>query len=188
MSQSFHRQKLAYLFRLLDQNSNGFLQLNDFSELSEKLRVKLNIEDGSEQHKKLVQKSVDLFHRFTRDIPTPGYQIIQLDDWCFFFEKYFKGGEHEDILEEYMELLIGFIFDLFDDDRDGYITREGYANIYDVYGIDKAWLDKSFEALDVFKDDRLSRKEITLAVETFLTSDDPAQRGNWVFGNWVMSR
>lgn len=183
MLSDFQKQKLTYFFRLLDLNKNGYLRLDDFSEISEKAREKLGYDTGSKEHKFLADRSVRFFHRLLGDIPHADNQAIQLEEWLMFFGQLIS-SEDEEQLDEYTELIIGFLFDLFDDNHDGFISVEEYADIFFMYGIDIKYSAKAFINLDVNQDDRLSRYELMHAVETFLTSDNQADRGNWIFGNW----
>lgn len=184
MLSEFQQRKLSHFFGLLDLNKNGFLQLADFTEISERIREKLDYEDGSKPHKFLVDKSVKFFHTLLSDIPHSENQVIERAEWLDFFDKHIVSNQDEEAVDEYIEMIIGFLFDLFDDNHDGYISVEEYADIFLIYGIDIKYSAKSFINLDLNRDDRLSRYELLHAVETFLKSDDESMKGNWVFGNW----
>lgn len=184
MLSEFQTRKLTYFFGLLDLNKNGFLQLSDFTEISERIRQKLDYNDASSEHKFLVDTSVRFFHRLLADIPHADNQVIKLQEWLEFFDAEIISSREEDVLDEYVEMIIGFLFDLFDDNHDGYISVEEYADIFLIYGIDIKYSAKAFIKLDLNQDDKLSRYELLHAVETFLTSDEREEKGNWVFGNW----
>jgi Ca2+-binding EF-hand superfamily protein len=38
----------------------------------------------------------------------------------------------EDSPEEYVELIIGYMFDLFDENRDGYLSPDEYKQVFDI--------------------------------------------------------
>lgn len=183
MLSDFQRRKLTYFFRLLDLNKNGYLQLGDFSEICERIRQKLEFASGSKEHKFLADRSVKFFHQLLGDIPHGDNQTIKLEEWLHFFDELIASGDEERIAE-CTEQIMGFLFDLFDDNHDGYISVEEYADIFLVYGIDIKYSAKAFINLDLNQDDRLSRYELLHALETFLTSDDPTLKANWIFGNW----
>ncbi|MFT4737416.1 MAG: Ca2+-binding EF-hand superfamily protein [Paraglaciecola sp.] len=184
MLSDFQRNKLAYFFSLYDLNNNDFLQLDDFTDIADRLCEKLQYQSASKHHEFLVRKTVALFHRLLTDIPHKDEQRIYLDQWLKFFEeKVLKSGK-EDFLDDYVELIIGYIFDLFDENNDGYISLDEYKQVFDIYGIDVTYVDKAFDNLDLNRDMRLSRYELIRSVETFLLSDDPLDKGNWIFGNW----
>jgi Ca2+-binding EF-hand superfamily protein len=184
MLSDFQKNKLTYFFGLYDFNKNGYLHLADFTDIAEKLCEKLEYLPGSKHHEFLVRKTVALFYRLLTDIPHPDEQKIFLDGWLSFFDKEIIKKGNEEHMEEYVELIIGYLFDLFDENHDGYISLYEYKQVFEIYGIDVEYVDKAFDNLDLNKDQRLSRYELIRAVETFLTSDDPLERGNWIFGNW----
>jgi Ca2+-binding EF-hand superfamily protein len=184
MLSEFQRNKLTYFFGLYDLNKNGYLQLEDFTDIAEKLCEKLEYKPGSKHHEFLVRKTVALFHRLLADIDHSDEQKIYVEGWLDFFNKEVVSKGQEESLEEYVELIIGYLFDLFDENHDGYISLNEYKQVFEIYGIDVQYVDKAFDNLDLNKDARLSRYELIRAVETFLTSDDPLERGNWIFGNW----
>ena len=184
MISEFQRKKLVYFFGLYDLNKNGYLQLEDFTDIAEKLCEKLEYKEGSKHHEFLVRKTVALFYRLLTDIPHAEESKIYIDGWLKFFDKEIISKGREENLEEYIELIIGYLFDLFDENHDGYISLDEYKQVFEIYGIDLSYVDKAFENLDLNKDERLSRYELIRSVETFLISDDPEDRGNWIFGNW----
>ena len=184
MLSEFQREKLTYFFNLLDLSRNGSLQLEDFSEIAERVREQLGYDYSGDEYRFIVNKAVHFFHQLLRDIPKPEKQGIDLEQWLEFFDKRIVNGNDRDFQEEYLENVIGFLFDLFDENHDGYISVEEYADLFLMYGIDIKYSAKSFINLDLNRDDRLSKNEILHAVEVFFTSDDPSEKGNWVFGKW----
>lgn len=184
MVTAFQRKKLEHFFNLLDSHKNGFLQVEDFSEIAERIRLGLGYDPGTPKHKFLAEKSTKFFHTLLAEAPHQGSHEINLEEWINYLDTKIINGNDVEKLEEFGEFIIGFIFDMFDDNHDGYISTDEYVDMFVVYNIDIKYSAKSFLKLDINKDDRLSRKELIYAVEVFLTSDDPSQPGNWVFGKW----
>ena len=48
--------------------------------------------------------------------------------------------------------------------------------------------EETFKRLDVTKNSKLSRYELMMSVENFITSDDPEHPDNWVFGNYLSKK
>ncbi len=178
----FQEKKLRYLFDLLDINNNGFIQLNDFEDIAFKLIEKYNIEEGSKKQTYVAQKCVGFFYELIKVIPAENHRTITADEWCAFFDKELLQNTSHETVEEYRDLFFDFLFGIFDENHDGYISRDEYHKLFDIYGIGKDHLDEAFDSLDLFKDGRLSKYELINALEVFLTSDNPKDRGNIMFG------
>ena len=184
MSAEFQRKKLGYFFRILDLNSNGSLQMDDFSEMVEKVRITLDYEPQDKNHKRITDKAVKLFNSLVDDIKPFSFNQVTEDEWINFFLDQVILTDDEDTLDEYKELIFNFMFDFFDQNRDGFISKKEYEDFYDIFGIDRSFCDKAFSLLDKTQSYKLSRYDLMTAVEEFFASDDPTLHGNWIFGNW----
>lgn len=184
MFSEFQKKKIAYFFKLLDLNRNGLLQFNDFSDMAELVRVKLGFEERSKDHKKIADKATRLFHQFLDDISPAEHQSISEAEWVDFFQGKLGGKYDEDTIEEYQELIFQYVFDFFDHNHDGFITKNEYQMFFEIFGADQEYFEKSFGLLDKNGDQKISRYEMLASIEEFLISDDPASSGNWTFGNW----
>ena len=184
MLSDFQRQKLTHFFRLLDLDKNDVLELEDFSDIAVDLCTELGYEFEGKEHKFLVNKCVSFFYSLLEEITHRGNQTIQLDEWLKFFEESVIDNTDQEFFDTFTEFMMGFFFDVFDENKDGYISDEEYADLFLVYHIDIKYSAKSFVNLDSNKDGRLSRTELIFAFETYLASDDASMKGNWIFGDW----
>jgi len=184
MTDSFQRKKLGYFFRILDLNRNGCLQMDDFTEMVEKVRITLQYEPGSKEHKRITEKAVKLFNSLVKDIKPFSFNQVTEEEWVIFFMNEVVLSGDEDALDDYKELIFNFMFDFFDQNRDGFISKKEYEDFYDIFGIDRSFCDKAFTQLDKAQNYRLSRYDLMNAVEEFLGSADTTLPGNWIFGNW----
>ena len=182
MPSEFQSKKLKYFFHILDLNRNGAIQLDDFSEMAEHVRQIMGYEEGSKEHKRITDKATRFYHSLVRDISPSNRQEIVMEEWIAFFENVVI--RDEDALDEYKEMIFTFMFDFFDQNRDGFISRKEYEDFYQIFGIDDQYLDKAFQKLDNSNSYKLSRYDLMSAVEEFFASTDDSVSGNWVFGNW----
>ncbi len=184
MSLEFQQKKWIYFFRLLDLNRNNQLEINDFSDMVELVRSKLVIEEGSREHKNIANKATRFFHQLVSDISPKNQQAISEEEWIAFFGKKLSGKKKEAALEKYQELIFRYMFDFFDHNRDGFITKNEYQIFFEIFGLDQTYFDKSFGFLDKNGDNKISRYEILAAIEDFLIAEEEEAKGNWIFGNW----
>jgi len=155
--------------------------------MAEQVRLKLDLEEGSSEHKYVAEKSIRLFHQLLSDISHGDHQTIRKDEWLSFFDAKFGDPVDEGVLETYQELIYLYVFDFFDHNRDGFITKDEYQWFFEIFKLDEQFLDKSFSKLDSNGDSKVSRYEMLAAIEDFLISDDPDSSGNWAFGNWTVN-
>ena len=101
-----------------------------------------------------------------------------------FFEEDVLDESDDVVLDEYVDLLLAFIFGMFDDNHDGYIQFSEYKDLFSIFGKSEAFSREAFDKIDVNNDGKLSRYELIPAMETFITSEDPSEIGNWVLGDW----
>ncbi|GAB4248510.1 MAG: hypothetical protein Tsb0034_27880 [Ekhidna sp.] len=182
MSANTLSKKHIYFFNILDLNRNGFIQLEDFSELAERVRVIMDYEEESKEHKRITDKAARFFHKLVRDIqPKDGQQITQ-DELLEYLNKRVITDEVE--LDAFKDVVFNFMFDFFDQNRDGFISKKEYADFYTMFGIDEQHLEVAFKKLDNSKTEKLNRYDLLAAVEDFFTSDDAEASGSWVFGHW----
>jgi len=182
MSSIFQTKKLTYFFHILDLNNDHYIQLEDFSEMAEKVRAIMGYKEGSKEHRRITDKATKLYHTLVNVISPEDKQRISEQEWLSYFEK--KVIINEELLDDYKEMIFNFMFDFFDQNRDGFISRKEYEDFYMIFGIDTAYLDKAFQKLDNTNSYKLSRYDLMTAVEDFFGSVDPEIAGNWVFGNW----
>lgn len=175
------RYRLTYLFRLYDYDRNGCLDVDDIASVVEKVESRMTSMEAKERwnYEKVVVKAVKFFHRLLREIPNDGQQQIELSRWIEFFETQM---EEDDSLEEYVGLMINFMFDLFDEDHDGYISEEEYEFFYEIFDIDKDSFQKAFSNFDLNNDNRVSRYEMIRQLEAYFLDDMPGDDNNEVFG------
>ena len=175
-------QKLSYFFSILDLNRNGFIQMEDFSELAERVRMIMDFEEGGKEHKRIMTKAANFFHKLAHDIKPANVQQITESELISHLETKVLNDELE--LDAFKEVVFNFMFDFFDQNHDGFISKQEYADFYTIFGIDDQYFEMAFEKLNNSKSGKLNRYDLLSAVEDFFTSTNPSIPGNWVFGFW----
>ena len=74
------------------------------------------------------------------------------------------------------------IFEVFDDNGDGKICREEWAELFKVYHVHPAYAPAAFEKLDANGDGFLSREEILALIDDFFCGNDENSVANSMFG------
>ena len=122
MISDIQRHKLTHFFRLLDLDKNDILELEDFSEIAETLSQELGHAYEGPEHKFLVDRCVGFYYTLLSEIPHAGHQVIVLEEWLKFFDENVINNRDQDFFDNFTEFMIGFFFDVFDENKDGYIN------------------------------------------------------------------
>lgn len=176
-------QKLRHFFNILDYNKNHVLQKQDFDRVGVNLCLTLGIEEGTDDFNKVIQKSRRLYFQLLKDLDKPDNSDITIDEWIVLFDQII-GEQDMEKLKYYIKLTTIYIFELFDQDKNGILSLDEYVDMFTIYHIDVKYNAKSFLKLDTNNDDCISKVELFNAVTDFFISDDPDAGGNWIFGNW----
>ena len=175
--------KLRHFFNILDYNKNGVIHKEDFDRLGMNLCLTFDIKEGTEAYDVMFQKSRRFFYQILKDLGKPTDHHVTMDEWIKLFDQIINQKDMEK-LKYYIKLTTIYIFELFDQDKNGIISLDEYVDMFTVYHIDMKYSAKSFLKLDTNHDDCISKVELFNAVTDFFISDDPDAPGNWIFGNW----
>jgi Ca2+-binding EF-hand superfamily protein len=176
------KKKIIHLFRVLDTNDNGCLQIDDFVRVGEAIVHNLELDDSSRQSREIKVQSSRLFVQLLVDIETEDMQIT-MEDWLKFFEAQLDKGV-KGMVTNYVYRTMAYIFLLFDLNHDKVISYLEYANMISIYGIPPKYCKQSFNRIDLNSDGMISEEEMLTALEDFFYSDDPDGPGSLIFGEW----
>jgi Ca2+-binding EF-hand superfamily protein len=161
------RRKLSYLFDILDNNKNHYLQPDDFAEVANKICDVLSLHNHSKDRMHIQLKSLRLYVQLLTDMDKEDISI-SLDEWLGLFDSDTPIPPRS--AKKYIVKIAAYIFMLFDQDDDHFISKEEYLDMFRIYNIDLNYSQKGEEMVHGFKD--------------FLMSSKSEAPGNWIFGNW----
>ncbi len=177
------RQKLTHLFDILDKDKNEILQERDFTHLGENICVALNWEPGSPDHESVMEKCKHIYTTIFNSIPHKQADAITLDLWLHYFD-FALTMDDEEIIDEFVDLFLNKVFEMFDQNHDGSITENEYIDMFRIYGLNITEVPKGFESLDTDHDKKINKRELENGFKEFLTSPSREANGNWTFGSW----
>ncbi len=184
MLKPIQEKKLTHFFNILDNNKNGRLQQDDFEGIGENICINLSITHGSDDHKYIMERSQELYNYLINDLHKQPGEPILLEDWLTYFDMEIISARNVELLKKLIQITVRYVFDLYDQNKDGLIEIEEYTDMFTIYGIDVKYSAKSFVMLDSNHDEVISKKELIQAVKDFFVSSKPDTPGNWIFGNW----
>ncbi len=183
MLSEIQKRKIHHFFDVLDIDRNGYLQPEDFVNVGKRIIEKTGIDSDSRGAKLILIKSHRLFVQLLTDANNPELSLT-LYDWIEFFrEQLFEGG-NQGVLEYYIHRTSRHIFDLFDMNRDNFISKEEYAHMLTIYNIPQEHAEQSFAELDSNHDQLISADEMVNGLRNFFKSNDLNAPGSLIFGEW----
>jgi len=184
MLKPIQEKKLTHFYNILDYNKNGILQQDDFTGIGENICLNLSIQPSNKEYDYLINKSEGLYKQLINDLGRSYGDAINMYDWLAYFDKEVITAKNASLLRDYVQITVQYVFDLYDQNNDGLLSIEEYADMFTIYGIDITYSAKSFTRLDRNHDDGISKAELSNAVKEFFISENPKEGGNWIFGNW----
>ena len=181
MSFDIRKQKLTYLFQILDSDKNGILEPDDFVLVAERISDILQIGQEDVQRLQLKFKATRIYMDLLKDM---GKTKIHLDndEWYSFFVS--NDESDTSAAKRYILGTASYIFMLFDQNGDKHISKKEYQDMFTVYQIDLQHSEYAFDQLDTNHDGQISMAEMVDGFEDFFLSKDPEAAGNWIFGVW----
>ncbi len=182
MLTNLQKSKMTHLFKIMDFDHNGFIQLSDLTGITDNICIIKGVMDGSpienilEIASKHIWKSLSKFHE-REEIET-----CSLEDWLLFIDHYLVNRD-EPVIKFYAERLAENLFDVFDQNDDGMISKLEYMAIFISFRVDIKQTNDCFGRLDLNSDGFISYEEFTKAVFEYIKSDNPDDPGNYIFGD-----
>ncbi len=172
------QQKILHFFNVLDRDSNGILEEEDFTLVADGISDQIGYTKNSAERLALKVKAYGLFLQILTDIGKLEATITP-EEWLVFHESYVLLKSNDYILQT-----SDYLFSLFDQDKDGFIDKAEYLDMFKAYGLFNANATRAFDLLDLNDDKKISKQELVKAFSEFFLSSDAEAAGNWIFGDW----
>lgn len=183
----FKRKKFAHTFHVLDNNNSGQLDWDDFANVAVALQAAMGWHDDAPKLRDLREALADYWAKMLEFMDDDGDGEISELEYLIFYERF--SAE----LPTFHNRVPTWALDLFvalhravDADNDGCIAPEEYAIYLRALG-SKADPAAAFARFDLDRDGFVDVDEIEQLFAQYLTSNDPADPGNWFIdgGGWT---
>ena len=175
------KAKQIHYFNVLDYNGDGVLEKQDFLNVADRIAEMRNYEEDSSRHSAVRQEILRMWTNARALSGEEDKAEITLEDWLAHEEKVL---DSDVLIRSYVQGIARAIFDVLDADSDGVISEDEYLMFFRAFGGDPDEGRRAFEMLDAEGKGYLTRKSFLEAVTQFHLSDDPEDRGNWLFGSY----
>jgi hypothetical protein len=175
------KKKLLHFFNVMDANHNRVLQPDDFAHVATKISDILEHPKDSRLRLGLQVRSYRLFIQLLTDLGKE-QTTLNLEEWMSLFDRILNG--ESTFIKNYVNRTAAYIFSMFDQNNDGYISIDEYRDMFTVYNIDMKYLSLGFGKLDANNDGKISKDELIEGFSDFFLSPSTDAPGNWIFGDW----
>jgi juvenile hormone diol kinase len=182
MLTDFQKKKLGRLFAVLDSDHNGQLERSDYMTVVSNVARVHGWKPGSKDYSAVETLYLTIWGNLKAlaDVNNDGQ--VSLDEFLEFHTQMLSSPE---MYEQITVGTVDLLFEAFDRNRDGHLSRDDFRDFFDAYGIrDQAAVDEAFQKLDVSGNGRISKQEALERVKEFYFSNDDAAAGNWLFGRY----
>ena len=182
MLSDLQKQKLGRLFNVLDSDHNGRLEKSDYDTVVSNLAKIHGWQPGSPEHSELEGLYMTIWGNLKALADADNDGQVTPDEFMQFHAQMLSTP---DMYDQITIGTVDLLFEAFDANRDGFLSREDFGNFFAAYNIkDQAVTDEAFKKLDVAGKGKFSKDETLARVKEFYFSNDPAAAGNWLFGRY----
>jgi Ca2+-binding EF-hand superfamily protein len=175
----FQQRKFGRMFRVLDVNSDGIVDRQDFVERVERLARLCNWAPDSPQYQRNLQFALQEWENLRETAEIEGDGGITRDEFLRIAEVFYCDRQ---AVRAYARGDARLLFDAMDTDGDGKVTVREYGRYLEVCGLDASAADVFFHHADLNEDGSITSAEMTHAIEEFLLSEDASVGGSYLFG------
>ena len=176
-------KKWAFFFYALDVNRDGVLEPEDINEIIDRLiSAKPGNFSASEiNHLRFV--ALKNFDRLLIEATKGKGRKINILEWVRIIERNNEVDKESYFIRWFSLSVVRFLYDLFDQNKDGVIDFDEFESLYRILGLNRANIIFAFKQLDVNKDGVLSKAEIYDAMKNYFSSSH-ATIENYTFGQF----
>lgn len=179
MTAALHATKLNRRFDLLDADSDGYLEREDFEALAHRLVQGFTCASDSPQAQAVVKTYLEFWEGFIKPMDADGDGKVSREEFVSTVTGRVRAGDSFDrTYRPHMEAVVN----LADADGDGVLSRGEFIRLGALAGVSEEQSNRSFLQIDTDGNGSLTAQELVAAAREFYLSDDPDAVGNHLFG------
>jgi len=183
MITAFQKTKLKLFFNIIDFDKNGYIEQVDFEHIGENIFTILRLPPDGQDAQLITASCKNIWQEVASYIDTNRDSKASFTEWLNYADEKIVNCNDEDY-NIYVNLMVDKIFDLFDENKDNFISLDEYLNLFMALRLEIRYSAKAFTKMDTDHDEVISRPELKKAIREFFRSDNQQAKGNWLFGSW----
>ncbi|WP_405021318.1 EF-hand domain-containing protein [Kitasatospora sp. NBC_00070] len=173
-------RKFDRFFDLLDTDSNGFIEADDWARTAQAFSAGFGHAPGSPQAEALHRAYQLVHHNICTAMDTDGDGRVSRQE--------FHDGLHRHVsdlslLDSTFRPALDAEFDTADTDGNGVLEGDEIDRIWTAWGMSDQDAKTAMEQMDRDGDGRISRDEYYSTWREYLASEDPNAPGSWLLGH-----
>lgn len=180
----FWQRKVKFYFNeVLDYDNDGHLNKNDVETFKELYKHMRNLKQNSPELEKF-SKFLNIWIESIVEFSKTQTHSIDFDDfykYCLHIRSQLLGKKSWPASLHYMSDYIDALFNIFDSDGDGHVSKQDFFNSYANVD-DQSTREKCWQLLWGNENEKIDKKVFEELCLEFLVSTNPNDKGNWIFG------
>ncbi len=176
-------KKWAFFFYALDVNRDGVLEPEDVQEIIDRLIDAKPDRFNPSEIKYLRYIALKNFDRLLIEATKGKGRKINILEWVRIIERNNEVGKESYFIRWFSLSVVRFLYDLFDQNKDGVIDYDEFESLYRILGLSRANIIYAFKQLDINKDGVISKAEMYDAMRNYFSSSN-ATIENYTFGQF----
>lgn len=179
MLSDLQRYKLPRLFAAFDADGNGVVELRDFERLLDRFAAFRGWKEGTPRHQELRASLSSRWSHLLKYVDVDASGTVTQAEWLAYIDAVIDDHRAYEIE---LDGVADLIFDVFDLDEDDALSTEELQALYRGLGLGAPTAKAMYERLEMGSDDRMTKHRFVDLLDEFLSSPDPGDPGNWLFG------
>ncbi|WP_258104958.1 EF-hand domain-containing protein [Marinoscillum sp. MHG1-6] len=173
---------MQLFFDIIDYDKNGFVEKDDFISIGENICAMLQLDEENFYYPLIYAACEKAWEDLYAYVDEDEDGRASSGEWFKYADEKIVNCDKSQY-QLYLDKVVQHIFELFDQNKDDFISVNEYINLFMSFRLEIRYSAKAFTKLDLNKDSLISREELYTGVEQFFRSNDPSDKGNWLFGS-----
>ncbi len=165
-------KKWVFFFYALDVNRDGVLEPADMDEIIDRLVAAKPDQFTDSEINHLRYVTLKNFDKLLIEATNGKGRRINILEWVNIIKRSNDTEKESYFIRWFSVSAVRFLFDLFDQNRDGVIDFDEFESLYRILGLNRANIIFAFKQLDVNKDGVLSKTELYDAINNYFSSSN----------------
>lgn len=173
------RERLPRAFRMYDIDKNGFIDLDDFELLRQRVMALKQLPLDSPEAQALSERFVKRFQHMQQFADPAEPHRVTVSQWLAYIDHV---NSDPQTYEAQISGTGGFIFSLFDLNGDGALSLEEFRQYFQSLGLDEDAASELYSRLGLADDELVSKEQYQVLLDQFFKSEDTTAPGTILFG------